>query len=199
MRAPAGGAGAPRAGGGNVHLKTALVTAAIGASRRKGSYYKDKYHRLKARRGRLRAAVAIAHKILVAAYHMLAGGVPFRELGEAFLDRQARQRNVRQLLRRLNHLGYDVLLQPRRRDPSGPIFGAVDVLVSQGQSVADAVRSIGVTEVTYYRWRQEYGGLKTEQIKRLKELETENARLRRAVAELTLDKQILKEAALGNY
>ena len=75
----------------------------------------------------------------------------------------------------------------------------VDVLVSQGQSVADAVRSIGVTKVTYYRWRQEYGGLKTEQVRRLKELETENARLRRAVAELTLDKQILKEAASGNY
>jgi putative transposase len=76
----------------------------------------------------------------------------------------------------------------------------VDVLVSQGQSVADAVRSIGVTEVTYYRWpRQEFGGLKTEQVRRLKALETENARLRRAVAELTLDKQILKEAASGNY
>jgi putative transposase len=75
----------------------------------------------------------------------------------------------------------------------------VDVLVSQGQGVADAVRSIGVTEVTYYRWRQEYGGLKTEQIRRLKELETENAWLRRAVADLTLDKLILKEAALGNY
>ena len=74
----------------------------------------------------------------------------------------------------------------------------VDVLVSQGQSVADAVRSIGVTEVTYYRWRQGFGGLKTEQIKRLKELETENTRLRRAVADLTLDKLILKEAAAGN-
>jgi transposase len=105
---------------GNVHLKTALVTAAVCGSRRKGSYYKDKYHRLKARRGRLRAAVAIAHKILVAAYHMLAGGVPFRELGEAFLDRQARQRNVRHLLRRLNHLGYDVLLQPRAAEAAGP-------------------------------------------------------------------------------
>ena len=75
----------------------------------------------------------------------------------------------------------------------------VDVLVSQGQSVAEAIRAIGVTEVTYYRWRQEYGGLKTEQIRRLKELETENARLRRAVADLTLDKLILKEAASGNY
>ena len=74
----------------------------------------------------------------------------------------------------------------------------VDVLVSQGQSVADAVRSIGVTEVTYYRWRQEYGGLKTNQVRRLKELETENARLRRAVADLTLDKLIPEEAASGN-
>ena len=75
----------------------------------------------------------------------------------------------------------------------------VDVLVSQGQTVADAVRAIGVTEVTYYRWRQEYGGLKADQVKRLKELETENARLRRVVADLTLDKLILKEAAAGNY
>src|SRR5688572_23593923 len=75
----------------------------------------------------------------------------------------------------------------------------VDVLVSQGQSVADAVRSIGVTEVTYYRWRQEFGGLKSDQVKRLKDLETENQRLRRAIADLTLDKLILQEAARGNY
>lgn len=74
----------------------------------------------------------------------------------------------------------------------------VDVLVSQGQGVADAIRAIGVTEVTYYRWRQEFGGLKTAQVKRLKELELENARLRRAVSELTLDKLILQEAARGN-
>jgi putative transposase len=75
----------------------------------------------------------------------------------------------------------------------------VDVLVSQGKSVADAVRSIGTTEVTYYRWRKEYGGLKTAQVKRLKELETENARLRKAVSDLTLDKMILAEAARGNF
>lgn len=75
----------------------------------------------------------------------------------------------------------------------------VDVLVSQGRSVADAVRTIEVTEVTYYRWRQEFGGLKSDQVKRLKELETENLRLRRAVADLTLDKLILKEAASGNF
>ena len=75
----------------------------------------------------------------------------------------------------------------------------VDVLTSQGQTVADAVRAIGVTEVTYYRWRQEYGGLKTNQVRRMKELELENQRLRKAVADLTLDKQILAEAARGNF
>ena len=67
----------------------------------------------------------------------------------------------------------------------------VEVLTSQGRPVAEAVRSIGVTEVTYYRWRQEYGGLKGDQVKRLKELEAENARLRRAVSDLTLDKMTL--------
>jgi putative transposase len=75
----------------------------------------------------------------------------------------------------------------------------VDVLVSQGQSVAEAIRAIGVTEVTYYRWRREFGGLKSDQVKRLKELEAENVRLKRAIADLTLDKQILMEAARGNY
>jgi len=75
----------------------------------------------------------------------------------------------------------------------------VDVLISRGQSVAEAIRSIGVSEVTYYRWRQEFGGLKSDQIKRLKELETENIRLRRAVSDLTLDKLILQEAGRGNY
>ena len=75
----------------------------------------------------------------------------------------------------------------------------VDVLMAQGRQVADAVRAIGVTEVTYYRWRNEYGGLKGDQVKRLKELETENNRLRRAVSDLTLDKLILAEAAKGNF
>ena len=75
----------------------------------------------------------------------------------------------------------------------------VDVLTSQGQSVSEAIRSIGVSEVTYYRWRQEFGGLKSDQVKRLKVLETENNRLRRAVSDLTLDKLILQEAARGNY
>jgi putative transposase len=75
----------------------------------------------------------------------------------------------------------------------------VDVLVSQGQTMADAIRQIGVSEVTYYRRRQEYGGLNTDQVKRLKELETENSRLRRAISDLTLDKLILQEAARGNF
>jgi hypothetical protein len=75
----------------------------------------------------------------------------------------------------------------------------VDVLMAQGRPVGDSVRAIGVTEVTYYRWRNEYGGLKGDQVKRLKELETENGRLRRAVSDLTLDKLILAEAAKGNF
>ena len=75
----------------------------------------------------------------------------------------------------------------------------VDVLMAQGRPVADSVRAIGVTEVTYYRWRNEYGGLKGDQVKRLKELETENGRLRRAISDLTLDKLILTEAAKGNF
>ncbi len=75
----------------------------------------------------------------------------------------------------------------------------VDVLVSQGSSVADAIRQISVSEVTYYRWRQEIGGMKIEQVKRLKDLEVENTRLRRAISDLTLDKLILQEAARGNF
>ncbi len=75
----------------------------------------------------------------------------------------------------------------------------VDVLHSQGMSIADAIRQIGVSEVTFYRWRKEYGGMKADQLKRLKDLEKENERLRRAVSDLTLDKLILTEAAKGNF
>jgi|TARA_Y100000294_G_scaffold159558_1_gene162579 transposase-like protein len=74
-----------------------------------------------------------------------------------------------------------------------------EVRLSQGETVAQVSRSLGVTEQTYYRWRKEYGGLKLNQAKRLKELERENGRLRQAVADLTLDKLILKEAASGNF
>jgi len=75
----------------------------------------------------------------------------------------------------------------------------VEVLQGQGRSVSEAVRQIGVTVQTYYRWRKDYGGMNRNQLKRLKELETENARLKRVVADLSLDKLILSEAARGNF
>ncbi len=75
----------------------------------------------------------------------------------------------------------------------------VEVAVAGGKSVGQAVREIGVTDHTYYRWRREYGGLNLDQAKRLKKLEQENARLKRTIADLALDKQILKEAAEGNF
>lgn len=75
----------------------------------------------------------------------------------------------------------------------------VDVLTGQGRSISEAVKTIAVTETTCFRWRSEYGGMKTDQVKRLKALEVENARLRRAVSDLTLDKLILSEAARGNF
>ena len=75
----------------------------------------------------------------------------------------------------------------------------VEVLQGQGMPIAQAVRQIGVTEQTYYRWRKQYGGMSRGQLKRLKELETENQRLRCAVSDLTLDKMILAEASRGNF
>ncbi len=74
-----------------------------------------------------------------------------------------------------------------------------EVLLAQGQTVGEICRGIGVSEQSYYRWRREYGGLKIDQARRLKDLEQENTRLKRAVADLTLDKLILKEAAEGNW
>ncbi len=74
----------------------------------------------------------------------------------------------------------------------------MDVLVSQGQSVGDAIRTTGVTEVTYYRWRKEYGGLESDQVRRMKDLETENQGLRKVIADLRLDTLILQEAVRGN-
>ena len=90
----------------------------------------------------------------------------------------------------------------RRRHSPEQILGKlreVEVALAKGQTVANAVKQIGVTEQTYYRWRNEYGGLSIDQARRLKQLEKENARLKRAVADLTLDKLILKEAAEGNF
>ena len=75
----------------------------------------------------------------------------------------------------------------------------VEVAQAQGASIPQAVKQIGVTEQTFYRWRKEYGGMRLDQAKRLKQLEKENARLKRLVADLSLDKQILKEAAEGNF
>ena len=74
-----------------------------------------------------------------------------------------------------------------------------DVLLGQGNTVSQVCKQIGVTDQTYYRWRKDYGGMRVDQAKRLKELETENARLKRAVADLTVDKLILKEVAEGKY
>ena len=74
-----------------------------------------------------------------------------------------------------------------------------EVMLGQGRSIDEAVREIGVTKNTYYRWRQEYGGMKLDQAKRLKDLEVENSRLKRAVAELTVDNQILKEVSKGKF
>ena len=89
----------------------------------------------------------------------------------------------------------------RRHQPEEVIgkLREAEIVLSQGGSVADASRRIGVTQQTYYRWRKEFGGLKTDQARRMKELERENARLRQAVSELAIDKQILREAARGNF
>jgi transposase len=95
---------------GNVHLKAALYVAASAAAKQRGSYLKDKYHRLRARRGARRAVIAIAHKILVSAYCMLTREVEYRELGETYLDRLAERRVTHNLVHRLRGLGYEVTL-----------------------------------------------------------------------------------------
>ena len=90
----------------------------------------------------------------------------------------------------------------RKRHKPEEIVGKlrqVDVLTGQGRSIAEAVKTIAVTETTYFRWRAEYGGMKNDQVKRLKALELENTRLRRVVSDLALDKLILTEAARGNF
>ena len=74
-----------------------------------------------------------------------------------------------------------------------------EVLLSQGFTVGEASRKLGITEQTYYRWRREYGGMRVEQAKRLKELEKENNRLKKLVADISLDNAILKEATRGNF
>ncbi len=89
-----------------------------------------------------------------------------------------------------------------RRFPAEQIVNKLrqaEVMLSQGQTIAQASKALGITEQTYYRWRKEYGGLKTDQAKRLKELERENARLKRLLADAELDKAILREAANPNF
>jgi len=91
---------------------------------------------------------------------------------------------------------------PRKRyRPEDILFKLreADILISQGKTVAETIRVLGISDVSYYRWRKEYGGMTTSQVKRLKELEKENQRLRKAVSDLTLDKLILQEAAKGNF
>jgi transposase-like protein len=91
---------------------------------------------------------------------------------------------------------------PRKRYRPEDIIAKLreaDVLLGQGKTVAETIRTLGISEVTYYRWRKDYGGMNISQAKRLKELEVENVRLRRAISDLTLDKQILAEAAKGNF
>jgi putative transposase len=75
----------------------------------------------------------------------------------------------------------------------------IEVLISQGKAVPQACKEAGISDVSYYRWRKEYGGLQVDQAKRLKELEQENARLKRVVADLSLEKAMLKELASGNF
>ena len=91
---------------------------------------------------------------------------------------------------------------PRKRYRPEDILSKLreaDILISQGKTVAETIRVLGISDVSYYRWRKEYGGMTTSQVKRLKELEKENQRLRKAVSDLTLDKLILQEAAKGNF
>jgi transposase len=99
---------------GNVHLKTALVEAAQASTRAKGTYLRDKFYRLKARRGAKRAVVAIAHKILVAVYHMLSEEVSYNDLGDLYLDKLNKQHLTRNLVRRLERLGFRVTLEEQR-------------------------------------------------------------------------------------
>jgi len=107
---------------GNVHLKTALVSAATSAAKTKGTYLKDKYHRLRARRGGLRAAVAIAHKILVAAYHMLTRAVAYQDIGGSYLDKLDERRTASNLVRRLERLGYAVELKAAKSLQTAEVF-----------------------------------------------------------------------------
>jgi transposase len=95
---------------GNIHLKTALHTAAVSAAHTKSTYLRDKYHRIRARSGPGRAAGAVAHKIVIAAYHILATSKPYRDLGADYLDQRTERRTKQRLIHRLERMGYHVIL-----------------------------------------------------------------------------------------
>jgi putative transposase len=91
---------------------------------------------------------------------------------------------------------------PKRTFTPEQIVGKLrqmEVLISQGKTVSQAAKDAGITDQTFYRWRKEYGGLQTEQARKLKDLQKQNAQLRRAVADLTVEKQVLKDIAEGNF
>ena len=89
--------------------------------------------------------------------------------------------------------------KPEQAEQIIPKLGEVEVELGRGKTVAEAVKKIGVTEQTYYRWKKKFGGLRIDQAKKLKELEKENSRLKRLLADAELDKTILREAASGNF
>jgi transposase-like protein len=102
----------------------------------------------------------------------------------------------------LGHIYEGEIIMARKRFQAEQIIGKLreaEVEISKGQTVGQVAKKLGITEQTYYRWRKEYGGLRTDQAKRLKELEKENARLKKVVANQALDMEILKEAASGNF
>ena len=103
----------PRTPKGNVYLKTTLIEAANAAAKANGTYLRDKFYRLKARRGYKRAALAVAHKILVAIYHMLSHQVRYRELGDFYLDKLNKHQLTRNLVHRLERLGFTVTLEQK--------------------------------------------------------------------------------------
>ena len=127
-------------------------------------------------------------------------GIP--TLGTAFdLTPFHRSRLCESMVVQPGEMNKEVRMSRRRFKPEQIIrmLREAEVGLSQGMKVRDICRGLGISEQTYYRWRREYGGLKVSQVKRFKELEKENSRLKKAVAELTLDKLILKEALEGNY
>jgi len=109
---------------------------------------------------------------------------------------------IQEIVRRIAVLGQKEGQRGRPRHTAEQIIGKLreaEVLQSKGMSMEEVLRQLGISDATYYKWRKEYGGLRVDQAKRLKELEQENSRLRKVVADLSIDNVILKEAARGNW